>query len=129
MFLDNHLYPLEASTYSYGEMGPGYVQFFRVFCLIILICVFPLIVTGTLNTARNLSGNHYKTLKELKKIEGDLEHLKLPKTYQQYYRDVKAAKNHKSIFPIADFSSQTKRLNSRLHRKASSQNDSNLNHS
>ena len=89
MFLDNRKYGICESPNNFSQMGPGYAQFFRVFFFTILICIFPLSITGALNTFRNLTGDDCKTLRELRRMEKNIDNLKLPQGYKQYYSSVK----------------------------------------
>ena len=57
-------------------MGPGYSQFFRIFCFLMVICIFPLSITGTLLTIRNLKGSDCFTLDDVKDLEKEFSRAK-----------------------------------------------------
>ena len=84
MFLDNVEFEGGEDVDLYNQMGPGYAQFFKVFCFVLFMCFFPLAITGILNAVRNKNGHNCKTVEEINKIEISF---KTHKGYQRGYLD------------------------------------------
>ena len=85
MYLDNEMFsPFLDPLDLFNQMGPGYAQFFKFYCFILVMCAFPLMITAGLNAARNWGGTNCKTIEELKKIEQSLEEYNLPKNHKRF---------------------------------------------
>ena len=79
MFIDNRKYGLFESSNNFSQMGPGYAQFFRLFCFLIVICLFPLSITGAMSTIRNLNGSDCFPIEKMKDLEKEFEKAKVKK--------------------------------------------------
>ena len=99
MFLDNRNYGICETTNNFSQMGSGYAQFFRVFCFLIFICIFPLAITGALNTFRNLTGDDCYTIEKVKELEDSIT---LPKEYQSFISTFESKKKLRRILEFGE---------------------------